>query len=77
MKDGDDEDEWESSDIDASVWFAQGSYCKDIATSCFCVWCSWCQMHRELKYRKKNTTVVVNIQPGAVNAPPGVVRTSY
>ncbi|XP_075872066.1 cornifelin homolog B-like [Nelusetta ayraudi] len=41
-----------------------GSYCKDITTSCFCVWCSWCQMHRELKYRKKNTTVVVNMQPG-------------
>lgn len=57
--------------------FRQGSYCKDIATSCFCVWCSWCQMHRELRYRKKNTTVVVNIQPGAVNAPPGVVKASY
>lgn len=42
--------------------FLQGSYCRDIVTSCFCVWCSWCQMHRELKYRKKNPTVV-NMQP--------------
>ncbi|KAK7888999.1 hypothetical protein WMY93_024559 [Mugilogobius chulae] len=38
----------------------QGTVCKDICTSCFCVWCSWCQMHRELKYRKKDT---VNMQP--------------
>lgn len=44
--------------------FWQGSYCKDITASCFCVWCSWCQMHRELKYRNKHTTVVVNMQPG-------------
>lgn len=64
--------------------FQQGSYCKDIAASCFCVWCSWCQMHRELKYRKKGTPVIVNMQPGARNPPPagfvsqtGVVMASY
>ncbi|KAG7230548.1 hypothetical protein INR49_025264 [Caranx melampygus] len=39
----------------------KGSLCKDIATSCFCMWCSWCQMHRELKDRKNSPTVVVNI----------------
>ncbi|XP_059196352.1 cornifelin-like [Centropristis striata] len=42
----------------------KGSLCKDIMSSCFCEWCSWCQMHRELKYRKKNNPVVVNMQPG-------------
>lgn len=42
--------------------FLQGSICKDIATSCICVWCNWCQMHRELKYRKKGPAVV-NMQP--------------
>uniref|UniRef100_A0A3P8SPQ3 Plac8 onzin related protein 1 n=1 Tax=Amphiprion percula TaxID=161767 RepID=A0A3P8SPQ3_AMPPE len=40
----------------------KSSLCKDIATSCVCVWCSYCQMHRELKYRKKNSNVVV-LQP--------------
>ncbi|XP_029356135.1 cornifelin homolog A-like [Echeneis naucrates] len=66
----------------------QGSLCKDIATSCFCMWCSWCQMHRELKNRKKNVTVV-NMQPAPVmmapgptapvifGGPPGVVVASY
>ncbi|XP_055364357.1 cornifelin homolog A-like isoform X2 [Betta splendens] len=39
-----------------------GSVCKDIATSCFCEWCSWCQMQRELKHRKKNVPVMV-MQP--------------
>uniref|UniRef100_A0A3P9NYC3 Plac8 onzin related protein 3 n=1 Tax=Poecilia reticulata TaxID=8081 RepID=A0A3P9NYC3_POERE len=27
----------------------KGSLCEDILASCCCVWCSWCQMHRELK----------------------------
>uniref|UniRef100_A0A3Q2R4M2 Cornifelin-like n=1 Tax=Fundulus heteroclitus TaxID=8078 RepID=A0A3Q2R4M2_FUNHE len=40
----------------------KGSLCKDIATSCICVWCSWCQLHRELKYRKVGPAVV-NMQP--------------
>uniref|UniRef100_A0A8C6L3R3 Plac8 onzin related protein 2 n=1 Tax=Nothobranchius furzeri TaxID=105023 RepID=A0A8C6L3R3_NOTFU len=38
----------------------KGSLCKDIAVSCFCVWCSWCQMHSELKHRKK-TPVIINL----------------
>ncbi|XP_014870130.1 placenta-specific gene 8 protein-like [Poecilia latipinna] len=36
-----------------------GSLCKDILASCCCVWCSWCQMHRELK---EHTPVVVVMQ---------------
>ncbi|XP_041791923.1 cornifelin homolog B-like [Chelmon rostratus] len=51
----------------------KGSLCKDIAVSCFCVWCSWCQMHRELKHRRKVPTVInvqsqtiVNMQPAPV-----------
>ncbi|CAN9500892.1 unnamed protein product [Ophioblennius macclurei] len=40
----------------------KGSICKDIFTSCFCSWCIWCQMHRELKERKKTPTVI-NAQP--------------
>ncbi|XP_035509486.1 cornifelin homolog [Morone saxatilis] len=44
----------------------EGSLCRDIATSCFCGWCSWCQMHRELKYRTKTTTVTVDMQPAPV-----------
>uniref|UniRef100_A0A3Q0RYG0 Plac8 onzin related protein 6 n=1 Tax=Amphilophus citrinellus TaxID=61819 RepID=A0A3Q0RYG0_AMPCI len=39
----------------------KGSLCNDIFVSCCCASCSWCQMHRELKHRKKNTTVL-NIQ---------------
>ncbi|XP_017275920.1 cornifelin homolog B-like [Kryptolebias marmoratus] len=51
----------------------KGSICKDIGISCCCPWCSWCQMHRELKYRRKTPHVinmqsqtVVNMQPAPV-----------
>uniref|UniRef100_A0A3Q4HYU5 Cornifelin-like n=1 Tax=Neolamprologus brichardi TaxID=32507 RepID=A0A3Q4HYU5_NEOBR len=40
----------------------QGSICKDIATSCVCMWCTWCQLHRELRIRKHGTQVV-NMHP--------------
>ncbi|XP_078141612.1 cornifelin homolog A-like [Centroberyx gerrardi] len=56
----------------------KGSLCKDIMTSCFCEWCSWCQMARELKHRKKGH-VKVNIQPQPVVVnmqPPPTVKTS-
>ncbi|XP_062280820.1 cornifelin-like [Scomber scombrus] len=43
----------------------KGSLCKDIAASCFCMWCSWCQMHRELKHRNKAPTVI-NVQTPTV-----------
>ncbi|KAK2908108.1 hypothetical protein Q8A73_009181 [Channa argus] len=49
----------------------KGSLFQDIVISCFCEWCNWCQMHRELKHHKNNPTVinvqtqrVVNMQPG-------------
>ncbi|XP_037553851.1 cornifelin-like [Nematolebias whitei] len=48
-----------------SKYGIKGSLCKDIAVSCFCVWCSWCQMHRELKNRKK-TPVIINLQTQTV-----------
>uniref|UniRef100_A0A8C4P0J3 Uncharacterized protein n=1 Tax=Dicentrarchus labrax TaxID=13489 RepID=A0A8C4P0J3_DICLA len=56
----------------------KGSICKDIGVSCFCVWCAWCQMHREIKHRKKPPTVInmqsqtiVNMQPPPVMMMPG------
>ncbi|XP_051540834.1 cornifelin-like [Myxocyprinus asiaticus] len=39
-----------------------GSLFEDILVSCCCVWCSWCQMNREIKERKKPITVVT-MQP--------------
>ncbi|KAI3368565.1 hypothetical protein L3Q82_025579, partial [Scortum barcoo] len=61
----------------------KGSLCKDIAVSCFCMWCAWCQMQRELRHRKKNPNVI-NVQPSNagnvhthniinVQAPPAVM----
>lgn len=46
----------------------QGTLCQDIAVSCFCVWCGWCQLHRELKNMRKPPVVInmVNIQPAPV-----------
>ncbi|XP_037553852.1 cornifelin homolog B-like [Nematolebias whitei] len=37
----------------------KGSLCKDIATSCICVWCNWCQMHRELRYQSGHGPVTM------------------
>ncbi|XP_019730778.1 cornifelin homolog B-like [Hippocampus comes] len=56
-----------------SKYGIKGSLCKDIATSCFCAWCSWCQMHRELKYRSKNPTVINVFNQTVVSQPPPVV----
>ncbi|KAL1266710.1 hypothetical protein QQF64_002385 [Cirrhinus molitorella] len=36
----------------------RGSICRDIMVSCLCVWCSWCQMSREIKARKQSVTVM-------------------
>uniref|UniRef100_A0A8C1W5V0 Uncharacterized protein n=1 Tax=Cyprinus carpio TaxID=7962 RepID=A0A8C1W5V0_CYPCA len=36
----------------------QGSICEDIMVSCCCIWCSWCQMSREIKARKQTVTVL-------------------
>lgn len=61
----------------ACILFLQGSLCKDIAISCCCCTCSWCQMHRELKHRKQAPTVIniqnnniVNMQPFPVMQAP-------
>ncbi|XP_013869719.1 cornifelin homolog B [Austrofundulus limnaeus] len=54
----------------------KGSILEDIAISCCCATCSWCQMHRELKSRKQNPVIintlsqnVVSMQPAAVMMP--------
>ncbi|XP_031139684.1 protein PLANT CADMIUM RESISTANCE 6-like isoform X1 [Sander lucioperca] len=38
----------------------EGTLCRDIVISCFCGWCNWCQMHRELRNRE-NTPTVFNV----------------
>ncbi|XP_048033882.1 placenta-specific gene 8 protein-like [Megalobrama amblycephala] len=35
-----------------------GSLCEDIMVSCCCIWCSWCQLSREIKARKQTVTIV-------------------
>ncbi|CAB1432740.1 unnamed protein product [Pleuronectes platessa] len=55
----------------------KGSICKDIAISCVCVYCSWCQMHREIKDNNKDRVVIINNQPAPVvmmAQPPMVVN---
>ncbi|KAM7409744.1 hypothetical protein PAMA_001302 [Pampus argenteus] len=54
----------------------KGSICKDIASSCFCIWCSWCQMHRELKHQKKKPTVI-NLQPQMVQMQPAPMMMAH
>ncbi len=54
----------------------QGSICEDIMTSCCCIWCSWCQMSREIKARKKVIRVVQRhpmMQPVPMAVNPQVV----
>ncbi|KAF7202679.1 placenta-specific gene 8 protein [Nothobranchius furzeri] len=50
----------------------KGSLVRDIMASCCCVWCSWCQMHRELKHRKK-TPVIINTQHQTVVMQPAPI----
>ncbi|XP_061091521.1 cornifelin homolog [Conger conger] len=45
----------------------QGSMCTDCFTATFCNTCTWCQIAREIKQRKRNM-IVVNAQP-SVTAP--------
>ncbi|KAM9455818.1 cornifelin homolog B-like [Clarias gariepinus] len=40
-----------------------GSLCEDILISCFCCGCSWCQMNREIKHRKRTAAVIMTTQP--------------
>ncbi|XP_036970511.1 cornifelin-like [Acanthopagrus latus] len=51
----------------------KGSLLKDIGVSCFCIWCSWCQMHRELKHRNQAPTTVINVQTTNINLQPNPV----
>ncbi|XP_032380854.1 protein PLANT CADMIUM RESISTANCE 9 [Etheostoma spectabile] len=51
----------------------KGSLCKDIAAACCCETCAWCQMHRELKHRKKTPTVIVNVTNVNVQQPAPVM----
>ncbi|XP_043985826.1 cell number regulator 4-like [Gambusia affinis] len=52
----------------------KGSLCEDMAISCFCVSCSWCQMHRELKggapvtvvQQPQQQSTVINVQANPV-----------
>uniref|UniRef100_A0A3Q0S6W5 Plac8 onzin related protein 2 n=1 Tax=Amphilophus citrinellus TaxID=61819 RepID=A0A3Q0S6W5_AMPCI len=50
----------------------KGSLCNDIFVSCCCASCSWCQMHRELKHRKKNPTPI-----SLLSAPSGATKRLY
>ncbi|KAM4575538.1 cornifelin homolog B-like [Fundulus diaphanus] len=52
----------------------KGSLCKDIAVSMFCAKCSWCQMHRELKYRKDSPNLIY-VLAQTVNSQPPPMRT--
>ncbi|XP_043985010.1 cell number regulator 4-like [Gambusia affinis] len=49
----------------------KGSLSNDICSSCCCVWCSWCQMHRELK--EETPLTVVAQQPQTLQ-PPTVIN---
>nr|XP_040031122.1 cornifelin homolog [Gasterosteus aculeatus aculeatus] len=56
----------------------KGSICNDLAVSCFCGWCSWCQMHRELKHRRKAPTVVTVQKPSVLQMQPAqVIMAAY
>ncbi|XP_019953865.1 cornifelin homolog B-like [Paralichthys olivaceus] len=53
----------------------EGTLINDILISSFCMWCSWCQMRRELKYRKENPPVI-NMQPQPEMMAPAVQPTA-
>ncbi|KAJ0065525.1 hypothetical protein NL108_012777 [Boleophthalmus pectinirostris] len=51
-----------------SKYKIKGTLFNDMVVACCCSWCSWCQMHRELKHRMKprqiiNVQNVVSVQP--------------
>ncbi|XP_029625465.1 protein PLANT CADMIUM RESISTANCE 10 isoform X2 [Salmo trutta] len=53
----------------------QQSLCEDIMVSCCCVWCSWCQMAREIKDHKKGCTFTTT-QPVAIQVQPPAMTNS-
>ncbi|XP_039531541.1 placenta-specific gene 8 protein-like [Pimephales promelas] len=53
-----------------------GSICEDIMVTHFCMWCSWCQMSREIKARKQGLKIIQTVpafQPVPVSAQTRVV----
>ncbi|XP_077390984.1 cornifelin-like isoform X2 [Festucalex cinctus] len=52
----------------------KGSLCKDVVISCFCMWCSWCQMQRELKYRRKPPTVINVVNQTVITQQPQMMQ---
>ncbi|XP_016326003.1 cornifelin homolog B-like [Sinocyclocheilus anshuiensis] len=53
-----------------------GSLCEDIMVTCCCIWCSWCQMSREIKARKKVVRILQRnpmIQPVPMAVNPQLV----
>ena len=54
------------SEFITTVFFGslQGSPCLDVQEACCC---SWCQMHRELKYRRKTPTVINMVHQNITN----------
>ncbi|XP_066507662.1 cornifelin homolog [Hoplias malabaricus] len=56
----------------------EGDICTDIVISCCCVYCSWCQMRREIEHRQKTSAVMCS-QPASVittvSQPPTVAVT--
>ena len=57
------------SEFITTVFFGslQGSSCLDVVEAGCCSWCSWCQMHRELKYRRKPPTVINMLNQNITN----------
>ncbi|KAM9795862.1 cornifelin homolog B-like [Syngnathus typhle] len=59
-----------------SKYGIKGSLCKDVIASCFCMWCSWCQMHRELKYRSETPTIINVVNQTVVSQPAPMMMTT-
>nr|XP_061832347.1 cornifelin homolog B-like [Nerophis lumbriciformis] len=47
----------------------RGTICGDLFFSCFCAWCNWSQMYRELMERAKEPTVIHLQSPVIVQQP--------
>ncbi|KAM8890451.1 cornifelin-like isoform 1-T2 [Synchiropus picturatus] len=59
----------------------EGSIFKDLATTCLCLCCSWCQMAREVEHQKNNKPPVVTMQPSSNPDPyqdqTGIIMATY
>ncbi|XDV54111.1 hypothetical protein PO909_022473 [Leuciscus waleckii] len=52
-----------------------GNICDDIMVSCCCMWCSWCQISREMKARKKDITIMQTVLPTVIQPIPMATTT--